>query len=186
MEKYTKDSVTQIIRDLFAYADVQDVQTLAAMMGVNKRTIDNWYTGYTEPKAHELFNLFDVLNVPVEAFLKARDKASHDRDLRTKINWWHNNIATGEDMECIDMIIDSTHGSSVSSVLKMMAAYLCLPLAERMRICHNITETYRFHMDYGDLLNTIKEKYISDILSSMALARKAALEDKDYYNDLRG
>ena len=186
MDLYTKENITSIIRDLFEFADVHDFTPLASIMRVSRKTIENWYSGYSVPKAHELFNLFRVLDVPPEAFLKAREKSVHDADARTQIDWWHHNIATAEDIECIQTIIDSKHGSSVSSVLKMMAAYLCLPLAERMRICHNILETYKFRQDYGDLIRTVRPKFLQDIMDSMLLAREAALNDKDYYNDFRG
>ena len=184
--EYTKESITAIIHDLFAFADVQDYSYIAAVMGVSKKTIENWYGGYSVPKAHELFNLFHVLNVPPEAFLKAREKAVKDADAMTQIDWWHHNVATTEDIECITRILDAKHGSSVSSVLKMMAIYLCLPLAERMRICNNILETYKFRQEYGDLPRTVHPKFLQDVLDSMMLARKAALNDKDYYNDFKG
>lgn len=183
MGKYTSESVTAIINELFSFVGLQDDAIPAAKVGVTAKTIGNWRKGLTVPKSHELFNLFDALDVPLEMFLKVRDNAVHDGQLKARIDWWHHNIATNEDMQCIDTIINGKHGSSVSSVLKMMSIYLCLPLSERMRICHNIVESYRFQLDCGNLQRTVKPEFVDDVMESMIQARQAAIKNQDYYSE---
>ena len=132
---------------------------VARAMGISKKTVQNWESGYSCPDQCQGLEWFHVLGIqPLPYYMEILYPQLEDI----------NPNSSNENLDAVlfdilkDFSADSkrkllylfagNHGSSPSGILEMVIAHLHLPIAQRLNTGHNIITNYQIDKAYGALV----------------------------------
>lgn len=163
---------------------------IAKALGVSKKTVQNWESGFSSPTQEKGFEWFDVLGLqPLPYYLELlygnyqtseSDKTVEDA-LITFIK-----ACTPEEKRKLLFILGATHGSSYAGIIEMLTAHLHVPLKDRLNVAHNILTNYEIASAQGTLISTEGVTPNIDLLNqSYENAKEAVKNNKNSYSNVR-
>ncbi|MBQ0142467.1 MAG: helix-turn-helix transcriptional regulator [Prevotellaceae bacterium] len=165
-------------------------QKVADLMKVSKSTVQNWENGTSVPTFDKIIEWFKVLGVPMYPYLmklaypKELADVSADSDIAELRKGLNKLVDELDDFHAKELffLLSGTHGSSPTGNMDLSAAYLHLPLANRVIIAENILANYEMMEALGQIHNTQHVLPATQTLKrSIDTARTAAMAGKNSY-----
>ena len=148
-ESCATDRIARILRDSRTESGMLQ-KDVAKLMGISRRTVQNWEEGTAQPPLLKLRQWFKVLNVhPIPYIIQMvgpdgyADEMNGDsnEDIEKLLMYYIKGIPL-QDKKKLLYLVAGDHGSSNRGILDMCTAYLSIPLYMRLPIAHNILDIY--------------------------------------------
>lgn len=158
------------------YAAGKSQEYMANALGVSKRTIINWESGYSSPPLSVAYDWFNVLCIPPQPYIlkilypDVDSNKFDDEQMMDKAFLKLSNDLPAHAKRKLLFILEGKHGSSPISIIDMMVANLQTPLRDRLNICQNILINY----DMSEALDQLTDK---DAVRPSVTNLKNALEN---------
>ena len=132
---------------------------VARAMGISRKTVQNWESGYSCPDQCQALDWFRVLGIqPLPYYMailypQLEEITSDCSD--DKLDDALFEIIKGFSSDYkrkLLYLFAGNHGSSPSGVIEMIVAHLHLPIAQRLNTGHNIITNYQIDKTYGALI----------------------------------
>lgn len=160
---------------------------VAKALGVSKKTVQNWESGFASPNQITGFKWFEALNVPALPYYlrllydEFEDIAptSPDEDIKealiTLINSLDNNM-----IRKLLYLLYGDHGSSITAITELLVAYVHTPLPARIGVAELIMTNYEIANAYKATSNHIQpnEEYLRN---SIEKGKEAVIKKRNCY-----
>jgi len=165
-------------------------QYVAKALGVSRKTVQNWETGYSTPNQLQGFRWFQVLDVPALPYylelvygdFNLLGNTPDDKKIEKALIDFNLSLPT-ELQRKVLYILHGDRGSSAIGLIELFTAYAHLPLDFRIAIAQSILTDYELVEGAGKLSNHIKPN--KEILEKSILrGKKAVIENKQFYSNL--
>lgn len=161
---------------------------VARHLGVSRKTIENWESGFTSPSLNSCLKYFEVLKLqPLPYFIKMLYGELEYNQLNTDDNLQaalieRIKLCTPAEQRKLLFILSGNHGSSSRAILDMISAHLHMPLKDRLNVTHNIITDYEIAKSHNDLVQSnVALPDLAYLKQSYEEAKTAVVEYKNSY-----
>lgn len=172
----TSEGISEIVRDLFRYANVSNRQ-VAKLMHCDEKTVRNWVEGYSEPKPSTMVRLFRVLSVPMLPFILSRSDGTAVSDDRAVISDYVENYASDSELRDMRFNLTSKHGSSVPSQQALVSMLNHMTLRYRLLVAKLALNLWEIAESEGSL------QYQDDSMPDINKVRQAVIKSHNALKD---
>lgn len=131
---------------------------MAKALGVSKKTIQNWESGYASPSQIMGFKWFEALDVPALPYylsllykdFEGLSVNSPDEDIRKALHTLIDGLDDKTVRELL-FLLYGDHGSSIQGIIELMVAYVHTPLPARLGVAQLILTNYDISKAFGRL-----------------------------------
>lgn len=133
---------------------------VAKSLGVSKKTVQNWESGYSSPPLSTVLEWFEVLDVqPMPYFFMLLNHKSFgfitsndaDQVISSALSDYIDNVPMVEKRQLLYWALGE-HGSDPASVLDMVTAHLHTPLVNRLNISQSIINNYEIAANNNNIV----------------------------------
>lgn len=166
---------------------------VAKKMGVAKKTIQNWESGYSSPTLTMCMSLFDAMGVPpmpffltllYEEFEDLAQMPSEDKVEKALIE--RIKVCSPAEKRKLLFILYGDHGSSSHAILEMICAHLHLPLKYRLSTAQQVILNYEIAENHNSLIKT--EHVMPDMAflkNAFEAAKASVINNKESYSSTK-
>lgn len=180
---------------LQARTDVGKSQEFVAKsLGVSRRTIQNWESGYFSPPLDKCIDFFVALGLqPLPYFLRFLNNEfaelspkSADKMIESALIERIKMCSPNEQRKLL-FLLYGNHGSSCHAIVEMITAHLHVPLKDRLNVAQNVILNYEISEKHKVLVRSEQILPDMDFLKrAFEDAKQSVIERKDAYANLRG
>lgn len=167
---------------------------MAKALGVSKKTIQNWESGFSSPSLQTGIEWFDILGLqPLPYYLGLLygeigdiSPKNSDEEIETALITLIKSFSPSEKRKLL-FIIDGKHGSSTAGIIEMICAHLHVPLKDRLNVCQNIMANYEIADAHGTIVRKENIQPSMEILQQAYENAKTSVKcHKDSYTLTKG
>lgn len=128
---------------------------MANRLNLDDRTYSRYESGESAPSISEFLQFFEILGKPAMPIILRNlypDRYSEDVDSRTRLIQYFSEIATPKDIDLMEYIIFSDHGSIAEAQIQLFSAIDHLPMRSRLLIAKLALNLWE--IEENNLVNT--------------------------------
>lgn len=161
---------------------------LASMLGVSKKSVQNWESGICSPSEYDALSWFHALNLsPLRYYLQflypdTFYNIESDKDVDNALEACIKGLSPARKRKLLYML-QGKHGSTPFGILELVITHLHLPMSVRVTMAQILLTNYEIAAARSDLKNTDEIMPDIDLLrQSLTSGMKAAMNSQETYN----